>query len=132
VADLAHGGAPRVGPLTYKDLFELGQPPDSVVVLIAAYGGGRFPLFAASHQPRFIINVGDNAQIDHYGYLLTFSIGHLTLQVVGHHINWAADLRPTAWKRDVARIIWPQPDSVRWPPPVPLDNDAFLRFMRTL
>jgi hypothetical protein len=130
--DLAQGGEPRVGPLTYRHVYEHRRPPDSVAILTAAYGGRRHPLYAASHQPEFEVGVGDERRMKTHAYLLTVGVGHLLSQVFGHHLDWIGDLRPRGWKRDITRVLWPPSKVVRWPPPVPLNDQTLFAFGRSL
>lgn len=132
MADLATGGQTRVGPLTHQYLYRYRQPPASVVVLIACYGSARYPLYASAQRPEMEVQVGLRDPVKHHAYLLTISAGHLAFQVFGHHLPQVIHLRPTSWKRNVSRIIWPQPQSVRWPPPVPLNDKTLFRFGRSL
>jgi hypothetical protein len=127
IADLVNAEA--VGPRAFDFFYEHKRPPNSVAILMACYGGNRFPLFAGSRHVSFDAQVNDGPLAERRAYLLTVSIGHLVFQVFGHHLERRVDLRPSGWKRDTAIVIWPQPDHpVRWPPRRPLTDRTLRKF----
>ncbi|HYI99152.1 MAG TPA: hypothetical protein VEX36_05665 [Thermoleophilaceae bacterium] len=131
IADLLSARA--AGPRTFAHLYEHKRPPDSVAILMACYGGNRFPLSAGTRQITFEMKVGDGPRTKRNAYLLTVSVGHVVFQVFGHHFQRAFDLHPSGWKHSTSIVIWPQPEHpVRWPPRAPLTDKTLRKFARDL
>jgi hypothetical protein len=129
MADLASTGV--LGPVSFRWLGQRRRPPHGVIVTMAAYGGVRYPQYAFATPVTYRVRSDSGIDQEVRAYLITVSIGHLVFQVFGHHIQGTADLTPSDWKRDCARVIWPPPPSVRWPPPKMLDDQALFRFAGT-
>lgn len=129
LADLASNRV--LAALPFHWLGQRRRPPDDVVVTVAAYGGVRYPQFLYSMPVRYRLSstLAGEQHID--AYLITIGIGHLVFQVFGHHIRGVADLSPSDWKRAYSSVIWPAPDSFRWPPMRTLNDDKLFRFAGT-
>jgi hypothetical protein len=111
-------------------LVDHGTPPEGTVMLLARYGGRRFPLYASHGTRKFQVQVGDQPTRDWRAFLLTVSVGPVVLQLFGHGIANVVDLRPRGWKQDFAHVIWPDPAPLPWPLPRALGDDGLRRFGR--
>jgi hypothetical protein len=132
VADLATSAAsPNVGPLTFHHMHQHHRPPESALISIACYSGIRHPLYAGTRQISLKLDTGSGPPTPFHAYLITLGVGHFVAQVFGHHLNRVIDLRPADWKRTASRVIWPQAESVEWPPPVRLTDKTLFRFSGT-
>jgi hypothetical protein len=60
-----------------------GQPPPATVMLLARYGGMRFPLLAAHGAQRFDLQFGSHEARDWLGYLISLSVGPVVMQLFG-------------------------------------------------
>ncbi len=130
LADLA--SSRLLAAMPYRWLCQRRPPPKDVVVTMGAYGSARYPQFALSTPVDYKVERGSAGPVDLSAYLITISIGHLVLQVFGHHIRNAVDLSPSDWKRDYSRVIWPSQASASWPPARMLDDDELFRFAGTV
>lgn len=129
LADLA--STRQLAALPFRGLSQRGHPPKEVVVMLAAYGGARYPQFACSKPVRYQVKSDAIGEFDLNAYVITIGIGHLVFQVFGHYIRGAMDLSPADWKRDYSQVIWPPPGSVRWPPRRMLDDKKLFHFAGT-
>lgn len=111
-------------------LREHGRLPPATVMLLARYGGTRFPLLAAHGTKKFSIQVGHQTEQNWLGYLLSISVGPVVLQLFGHALANVVDLRPRGWKADFARVIWPDPQPLTWPLPRALGDEGLHRFVQ--
>ncbi|HET6999210.1 MAG TPA: hypothetical protein VFI03_11525 [Solirubrobacterales bacterium] len=128
MADLA--SSRLLGALPFRWLGQHRYPPLDAVIVMASYGGVRYPQFALSMPVHYKVQ-SDNGGFDLRAYSITVGIGHLVFQVFGHHIRGAMDLTPSDWKRDYSQVLWPPPASVRWPPLRTLDDANLFRFAGT-
>jgi hypothetical protein len=110
-------------------LRERRELPPATVMLVARYGGTRFPLLAAHGTKTFNVESGAQTVREWRGYLISISVGPLVLQLFGHAIANAIDLRPRGWKADFARVMWPDPEPLTWPLPLALGDDGLRAFV---
>lgn len=104
----------------------------ATLMLLARYGGTRFPLLAAHGTPRFTVEWGAQSASDWLGYLVSVSVGPLVLQLFGHALENVVDLRPRGWKADFACVIWPDPEPLTWPLPRALGDDGLRAFVNEI
>lgn len=109
-----------------------GTPPPGSIVLLARYGGSRFPVYG-SHGTRTVqVGVGDGPKTDWRTFLTSVSAGPVVVQLWGHGIENAVDMKPTNWKADFAHKLWPEPLPVSWPLPRALGDDGLRRFVKVV
>jgi hypothetical protein len=129
---MAYDLAQRVPTVPFENrswLRERGQLPPATVMLLARYAGKRYPLLAAHGTKRFDIEFGSEVAKEWLGYLISISVGPVVMQLFGHAIENAVDLRPRGWKADFAHLMWPYPHPVTWPLPRALGDDGLRRFV---
>lgn len=103
-------------------------PPPGTIVLLARYGGRRFPLYGSHGTRKVTLHHGDERGMEWRTFLAAVSAGPVVGQLFGHGIENAVDLKPTNWKADFAHVLWPEPSPLCWPLPRALGDDGLRRF----
>jgi len=119
----AKGRAAFIKPRDYRAFYELRHPPPVAFIWLAAYrpGPDEAEFQAGWVRPwdaRFHLRDGS----DREGYGITFNVGHLAVQVVGHdppddlNLRQSGDM-PAGDSRDYLLPLWPTTgDAIEWPP----------------
>jgi hypothetical protein len=121
---------PTVPAEARRYVVEHRAPPPGTVMMLARYGGRRYPIYAAHGTRRFQVQVDNQPSQDRTAFLLTVSVGPVVLQLLGHGMANVTDLRPAGWKRDFASVIYPNATPLPWPLPRALGDDGLRRFGR--
>lgn len=119
----AKGRASFIKPRDYRAFFDLRHPPEAVYVWLTGYGPGpdedEFQAgWVRPWQAQFKLRDGSERE----GYAVTFNVGHLAVQIVGHdppddlNIQQASDI-PVGKTTDYLLPLWPPVGgALRWPP----------------
>jgi hypothetical protein len=107
-------------------------PPSGTTVLVARYGGRRYPLYTAGGTKTLEISAAGGPPQPWRTYVLSVSAGPVVLQIFGHAIANVVEFRPTGWKRDFAHVLWPDPAPLTWPLPRALGDDGLRRFVHDI
>lgn len=105
-------------------------PPPGTVVLLARYGGSRFPIYASHGTRKVTVTLGVQSTHDWRTFLVSVSAGPVVLQLFGHGLADVSGMKPTNWKADFSHALWPQPSPVTWPLPRALGDDGLREFVK--
>ncbi|HEX4807187.1 MAG TPA: hypothetical protein VFU94_14910 [Conexibacter sp.] len=120
-------GESSVPPHHFRWIYDHREPPTSVGVWLAIYGGRRFPVFAAHNSLTIAPDISrpDHEPTGQNAYFATFSVGRLAFQVFGHYLaNARLDLRRPPTHAGFVQQIRPSAATVRWPPPRALTDEG--------
>jgi hypothetical protein len=128
---------PAISPSHYRWLYEHRTPHRDLIVAVAGYRGRRHPIYSAhgdvTRQVR--AQAGQPWSPVLCAYVSTVSIGTLVGQLIGVTVTGEFQVERPDWHLRAARVIWPVPPRLPWPPPPPAEiDDAGLfrlgRFLR--
>jgi hypothetical protein len=120
----AKSRASFIKPRDYRAFYHLRHPPEAVYIWLTAYGQGpnETEFQAGWVRPwsaRFSLLDGSERE----GYAITFNVGHLAVQIVGHdppddlNIRQAGELPTTTNSSDYLLPLWPPTgEAIHWPP----------------
>jgi hypothetical protein len=122
---LTSQGATRIPAVFYRGLTkDPSRPPPHTQVLLGAYEGHRQAFFQS-----FELNL-DHRRGRSKGYLPTFIIGHVVLQVFLHTHHDNVEIAKGGDRADMTAQIWPVGGDVVWPPPVIIDETRLDYFLQ--
>jgi hypothetical protein len=122
--EFMHGDEPHVPAAHYRHIYSTRKPPLGCMVWLAAYIA-RDHLFHVAPKKLYVRN---RRRDGHDGYLTTFSIGHLAMQVA--YLGGSGEMQPLR-EPPILNRIWPVSGPQRWPAGgAVLDSDCFLGLCR--
>src|SRR5262245_35999058 len=117
----ARGRKPFIRARDYRAFYELRHPPNAVYIWLTAYlpgpGEGEFQAgWVRAWDARFHLPDGT----DREGYGVTFNVGHLAVQIVGHDppddLHISQGVEPAGNSTEYLRPLWPPTgDALEWP-----------------
>jgi hypothetical protein len=122
---LTSRGATQIPTVFYRGLTkDPSRPPPHSQVFLGAYEGHRQAFF----QP-FDLDLQHRRGRSN-GYLPTFIIGHVVLQVFLHTHGDDVRISKQGARADMTAQIWPTAPAVTWPPPLIVDEEHLQYFMQ--